>query len=412
MTKKPKVAKNDSVIEDLKYPWVHYPDSYGVFFKFSATENGKQYLCSCSLAAMKNYIDLQKSDDAIQNNGITSMGRYFSGISDKKVITSLDQILDIYPVEEGICHRCNLATPSLRYCVEMYGGTFKQYFGWYIKQTFLRMGIRPMSGLSKPFMFNHFRMERVPNRSLNKRDTLTTTDSNFLQALTPQPIIEKFVAIRENFLNANEIVFNLPTEHDEWSLEETRFVINAEETLRQSNSDLNKQKFNEILENKIKEHKIQWIRNKYWYLVASRMDEIKSQIHKYRREIYNTVEDITREEFGVKRIGQKWISESVLALIVERIFTDYKIIRHHRPDWLEGLELDIHIPDLAIAFEYQGQQHYQSIDIWGGDDALRKQKQRDKRKAQICRNMNIRLVSISYKEPLTEEHIRQRIAKS
>ncbi|WP_063255073.1 hypothetical protein [Neobacillus niacini] len=41
----------------------------------------------------------------------------------------------------GVCHRCQLAIPTLRFCHEMYGGKFIQQFGWYYNQQFLKLGI-------------------------------------------------------------------------------------------------------------------------------------------------------------------------------------------------------------------------------------------------------------------------------
>ena len=51
--------------------------------------------------------------------------------------------LAIIDYERHLCHRCNLIPPTRRWCHEMYGGRFAQSFGWYIHQTYLRLGIRP-----------------------------------------------------------------------------------------------------------------------------------------------------------------------------------------------------------------------------------------------------------------------------
>lgn len=77
-----------------------------------------------------------------------------------------------------------------------------------------------------------------------------------------------------------------------------------------------------------------------------------------------------------------------------------------------GLELDVHLPDLELALEYQGQQHYHPIRAWGGLPALRKTQERDARKADLCREQGVTLVRVEYTEALTEEHIHTRIARA
>ena len=62
-----------------------------------------------------------------------------------------------------------------------------------------------------------------------------------------------------------------------------------------------------------------------------------------------------------------------------------------RPDWLNGLELDLYWPDLGLAVEFQGDQHYLPI---AGLPELRAQQRRDRAKRQICRQAGVRLVNL------------------
>ncbi len=80
-------------------------------------------------------------------------------------------------------------------------------------------------------------------------------------------------------------------------------------------------------------------------------------------------------------------------------------MRHHRPDWLEGLELDIFVPSLNLGFEYQGQQHFHPVEIWGGSKGLEDLQERDAHKAKLCGTYGIDLIAIDYTEPLTENYI-------
>ena len=122
-------------------------------------------------------------------------------------------------------------------------------------------------------------------------------------------------------------------------------------------------------------------------------------------------ENIVREEFGLKRVGEGWVSETLLWYIVKRIYFGKEVVFHHRPLWLEGLELDIFVPQENIAFEYQGQQHYYAVDVWGGEKALEKLRLRDKKKVNLCKRNKVRLIRIKYSEPLSEDHIASRISE-
>ncbi|HCK33223.1 MAG: hypothetical protein CMH32_07885 [Micavibrio sp.] len=236
---------------------------------------------------------------------------------------SLNENLDnILAFRDELCHRCNMSTPTGEYCVPMYGGTFKQKFGWYINQNFYRIGITPLQ--------NHIISDTCPGEIKDKAELLR-------------------------------------------SLHEQVFLHT-------------------------KGHKL-----------PDNLEDIHKQASKLQRQISNYIENITRKEFGVRKIGDRWISETILFNIVAKLYPNEKILRHHRPDWLEGLELDIFIKDKNIAFEYQGQQHYYPIKAWGGEKAFQDLVQRDKKKAIICKNLGVYLIPIKYTEPLSEEHIKNRI---
>lgn len=134
-----------------------------------------------------------------------------------------------------------------------------------------------------------------------------------------------------------------------------------------------------------------------------------SSAESFIKAIKTFVENLTREEFGHKKIGDAWVHETILFNIVKEIFPDEEILRHYRPKWLDKLELDIYIPNLKIGIEYQGEQHYIPVEHWGGEFALERQKERDKRKAELCNINNITLLHIKYDEPLTKSYIEKLI---
>lgn len=136
-----------------------------------------------------------------------------------------------------------------------------------------------------------------------------------------------------------------------------------------------------------------------------------SEIEKLHNSIDRAIENSVREQFGFKKIGDAWVSETMLFNIVKELYPTEKIIRHYRPDWLEGLELDIYFPDLKLGLEYQGIQHFKAVEHWGGEAQLKKQQKNDARKKRICNELGVKLICINYNEPLSVEHISMRIAE-
>jgi rubrerythrin len=60
------------------------------------------------------------------------------------------------------------------------------------------------------------------------------------------------------------------------------------------------------------------------------------------------------------------------------------------------MELDIWIPELNVAMEYQGEQHYEPKPHWGGEDAFSKLIDRDKQKKEACEKEGITLIEVHY----------------
>jgi hypothetical protein len=126
---------------------------------------------------------------------------------------------------------------------------------------------------------------------------------------------------------------------------------------------------------------------------------------KIKRRILSFAEDEARLKFGHKKIGESWTNETILYEIIASIYPNFTIKKHYRPEFLNGLELDIFIKELDIGVEYQGIQHFQPIDHWGGKDGLEKLKKRDALKRKLCNSNNVRLIYFSYKDILTKENV-------
>lgn len=67
--------------------------------------------------------------------------------------------------------------------------------------------------------------------------------------------------------------------------------------------------------------------------------------------------------------------------------------------------------ELICLIEYQGKQHYNNLDFFGGESALKKQKKYDSLKREYCKNNNIKLIEIPYWDynKINAEYLLQKI---
>ena len=123
------------------------------------------------------------------------------------------------------------------------------------------------------------------------------------------------------------------------------------------------------------------------------------------------VEDILREVKGLPKIGKGWLNETILYNAVCKYFGElgYETVHHAHPPFLGRQELDIYIPSLGIGFEYQGKQHYEAIDFFGGQEGLRKCQELDRKKGRLCKENGIILIEFRYDESLDERYILDKI---
>jgi len=94
----------------------------------------------------------------------------------------------------------------------------------------------------------------------------------------------------------------------------------------------------------------------------------------------------------------RWIAENQLYQILRRRLKGTVVQQHARPTWLAPQHLDVYIPELGIAVEYMGRQHFEPLDFFGGADAFRDLVTRDGRKAELCRQHRVDLVRVRYDE--------------
>jgi hypothetical protein len=116
--------------------------------------------------------------------------------------------------------------------------------------------------------------------------------------------------------------------------------------------------------------------------------DIANFVEQISREAENTV----REESGLPKVGEGWVGETELFYSIKAAFPNYEVRQHARPTWLHNQHLDIYIPDLNVALEYQGIQHQVAIEYFGGEEAFKHRQLLDNRKLAHCKRNNVRLL--------------------
>jgi hypothetical protein len=110
--------------------------------------------------------------------------------------------------------------------------------------------------------------------------------------------------------------------------------------------------------------------------------------------ISREAENQTREAMGLPRVGEGWVSETELFRAIRDALVPVEVIQHGRPAGLGQQHLDVWIPQFRVAVEYQGRQHFEPVEYFGGEEAFRRQRERDARKRDLCRRLGVQLLEV------------------
>ena len=95
---------------------------------------------------------------------------------------------------------------------------------------------------------------------------------------------------------------------------------------------------------------------------------------------------------GCKKCNLSHLERSVMNYLDEKKITyDYQ----KRFDWLGLQSLDFYLPDYNVGVEFQGLQHFESVEYFGGKEGLNECKKRDKLKFNKCQKYGIKVLYYS-----------------
>lgn len=101
-----------------------------------------------------------------------------------------------------------------------------------------------------------------------------------------------------------------------------------------------------------------------------------------------------RTSIGAKKVGEAWISETELFHSIKSIFPELRIVQHGKPSFLDRQHYDIWLPDLLLAIEYHGKQHFEPVEFFGGKKAFEQNVKRDKKKIELSKTNGVELLIV------------------
>lgn len=109
-------------------------------------------------------------------------------------------------------------------------------------------------------------------------------------------------------------------------------------------------------------------------------------------------------------INPKWKHELTLFHAIRKKYPD--TLYQYRPDWLGRQSLDLYIPSIKTAIEYQGIQHYHPVEFFGGEEALQKRQELDEIKKQRCLENDVHLIEWPYSVAPSDKNIKEMVKRN
>lgn len=106
-------------------------------------------------------------------------------------------------------------------------------------------------------------------------------------------------------------------------------------------------------------------------------------------------------------IAPRWISEFGLYLEVKNLYED--TVYQYRDSWLGNQSLDIYIPSKKLGIEYQGEQHYRPISVFGDETDFAHRQELDAKKRELCVTNGVKLLEWPFDLEITPGEVKKQI---
>ena len=131
-----------------------------------------------------------------------------------------------------------------------------------------------------------------------------------------------------------------------------------------------------------------------------------NEVSKAIKSIVLAAEAEVRKTSGLPPRGEGWLAESQMLRLLSQKFSPHEVLSQYSPEWLQGLRFDAYIPDFKLAIEYQGEQHYKPVAVFGGEAGFSQTVKRDQLKRALAAQNTVTLEYISYEQDIDQETTR------
>jgi hypothetical protein len=121
---------------------------------------------------------------------------------------------------------------------------------------------------------------------------------------------------------------------------------------------------------------------------------IQFAIENYVKKITRDAENQVREQRGLPKVSEGWISETNLFYQIKNAYPNYLVVHHGKTKWLGLQHFDIYFPEINIAIEYQGKQHTEIVEYFGGEESFNQSLYNDRLKKEKCKTNNCILIEV------------------
>ncbi len=90
--------------------------------------------------------------------------------------------------------------------------------------------------------------------------------------------------------------------------------------------------------------------------------------------------------------------------IVQQVYPNHRVELEYNIATRGALFIDIYLPRLKLAFEYDGQQHFEYNEHFHGNrENFTRARRRDVEKDELCEQRGITLIRVAYNEEMSKE---------
>lgn len=115
-----------------------------------------------------------------------------------------------------------------------------------------------------------------------------------------------------------------------------------------------------------------------------------------------TTEDFARRILGFPQRGERLVKQKEVFALLQKGFAPLTVVQEASPPFLAGLRYDVYIPELRLAVEYQGEQHFRPVEAFGGKEGFLRTVERDRLKAQLSELNGVTIEYIRYDEDIVQ----------